>query len=311
LLEQIRIELRAAKSAAKEIKKELRAAKSREERREYRKQKERAQQEILELESKLRVAKHERATALAARAADKTGTGALPDFFIIGQRRCGTTFLYHLLTLHPLVERATRKETHFFGVYFDEGIEWYRRLFPAPKWKDGRRTITGEATPLMASRSAPGRMAQVIPQARLIALLRNPVDRSYSDYQHVVRKGRETRTFEKAIGLEGTSLDENSDYLSRSVYVDQLQHWSKYFSRGQMLILKSEGFYERPVQTLKVVLEFLDLPDWEPEASELPKKRNTGNYEGGMAPETRRRLEEYFEPHNRRLYEYLGVDFGW
>src|SRR3712207_1522313 len=110
---------------------------SRAERSEYRKKKERAEQEIQELESKLRAAKRQRAAALAAHPADETGTGALPDFFIIGQRRCGTTFLYHLLTLHPFVERATRRETHFFGVYFEEGVEWYRRHFPAPKWKDG------------------------------------------------------------------------------------------------------------------------------------------------------------------------------
>jgi hypothetical protein len=75
-----------------------------------------------------------------------------------------------------------------------------------------------------------------------------------------------------------------------------------------MLILKSEDFFERPRNTLKTVFDFLDLPDWEPEAPEVRKK---GNYEQDMNPATRRRLNEYFEPHNRRLYDYLGVDFGW
>jgi hypothetical protein len=76
-----------------------------------------------------------------------------------------------------------------------------------------------------------------------------------------------------------------------------------------MLILKSEDFFERPRETLKLIFNFLDLPDWEPEASELGNI-NKGEYEG-MDSVTRRRLEEYFEPHNQRLYDYLGRDLGW
>lgn len=75
-----------------------------------------------------------------------------------------------------------------------------------------------------------------------------------------------------------------------------------------MLVLRSEDFFERPLDVLKVVLNFLDLPEREPEAWEIRKK---GGYEGEMDPAIRCRLEEYFEPHNRRLYEHLGVDFGW
>ena len=74
-----------------------------------------------------------------------------------------------------------------------------------------------------------------------------------------------------------------------------------------MLVLKSEDFFERPQETLKPVLDFLDLPDWEPEAWESGQKHN---YER-MDPATRRGLEEYFDPHNERLYEHLGTDFGW
>jgi len=86
-------------------------------------------------------------------------------------------------------------------------------------------------------------------------------------------------------------------------------------------VLKSEDFFERPKDTLKVVLAFLDLPEWEPQALEPPDepnkekyertKVNKGRYEQEMDPATRLRLEEYFEAHNRRLYDYLGVDFAW
>ena len=234
--------------------------------------------------------------------------GALPDFVIIGAQKGGTSFLYYLLTRHPLVEPAARKELHFFDQpeHFDKGAEWYRRCFPRVGSKDGQRSITGEATPYyLFDPPVAERMAEIVPKAQLIALLRNPIDRAYSHYQMQVKRGTEPRSFEEAIEQQ------HSSYVSRGIYVDQLLRWFEFFSKEQMLILKSEDFFERPVETLKVVLTFLDLPDWQPEASELQQRRHTGTYSQKMDPATRRRLEAYFEPYNQRLYEYLDVDFGW
>ena len=234
--------------------------------------------------------------------------GALPDFVIIGAQKGGTSFLYYLLTRHPLVEPAARKELHFFDQpeHFDKGAEWYRRCFPRVGSKDGQRSITGEATPYyLFDPPVAERMAKIVPKTQLIALLRNPIDRAYSHYQMQVKRGTEPRSFEEAIEQQ------HSSYVSRGIYVDQLLRWFEFFSKEQMLILKSEDFFERPVETLKVVLTFLDLPDWQPEASELQQRRHTGTYSQKMDPATRRRLEAYFEPYNQRLYEYLDVDFGW
>ncbi|MBA4116584.1 MAG: sulfotransferase domain-containing protein [Rubrobacter sp.] len=267
---------------------------------------------------------------------DGAVTGALPDFLVIGTMKGGTTFLYHLLSQHPLVEPAASKEIHFFDALYEEGADWYRNCFPTPRQKDGRTTITGEATPYMSNRHSPERVSEMVPQARLIALLRNPVDRAYSHYQQMVRRGGEKQTFEEAVEAEiaasrppDTTGDGNragsrpgpsrsrSSYLSRGVYVEQLVRWAEHFDEEQTLVLKSEDFFGSPVDTLEVVLGFLGLPEWEPEPSE-PRGKNSderkkfkGKYKREMDPETRRRLEEYFEPHNRRLYDYLGVDFGW
>jgi hypothetical protein len=239
---------------------------------------------------------------------EEPGIGALPDFVIIGAQKGGTSFLYYLLTRHPLVEPAARKELHFFDQpeRFDNGAGWYRRCFPRPGLIDGRRTITGEATPsYLFDPPVAKRMAGVVPHVRPIALLRNPVDRAYSHYQMQVKRGTEPLTFEVAIEQQ------HSSYVSRGLYVNQLLRWFEYFSKEQMLILKSEDFFERPIETLKVVLNFLYLPDWQPDASELQQRRHTGSYKQKMDPSTRRRLEAYFEPHNKRLYECLDVDFGW
>jgi hypothetical protein len=291
---------------------------------EHRRRKKSIRQEIFQLERELRATQEGRAVG------EEPVTGALPDFVVIGAQKCGTSFFYHLLTQHPLVEPAATKELHFFDLLFEqENVEWYRRCFPTPGWKDGRRTITGEATPYyLFHPHAAKRMAGVIPHARLIALLRNPIDRAHSLYQQQVRKGLETLTFEEAIQAEEARLRDESDkmledehyasfdlqdfsYLSRGTYADQLMRWREFFPREQMLVLKSEDFFENPKETLKTVFGFLDLPEWEPEASQLGEKRNAGGYEDDMDPATRRRLEEYFEPHNRRLYDYLGTDFGW
>ena len=302
------------------IKKETRGAEDEAAFVEQRKRRKRLQQEIFQLEEQLRAAEE------GAEGEEPT-TGALPDFVVIGAQKCGTTSLYHLLSQHPLVEPAAAKELRFFDNLFEEGVEWYRSCFPKPRLKDGRKTITGEGTPYyLFHPHAARRMAEVVPQARLIALLRNPVDRAFSHYQMMVRRGFERLGFEEAIASEEARLrgekeklleDEHYDslehqhfsYLSRGIYVDQLLRWTEFFDRAQLLVLKSEELSERPVDTFRHVFDFLDLPDWKPETWEVRKKG--GKYNQKMDPATRRRLEEYFEPHNRRLYEFLGRDLGW
>jgi hypothetical protein len=317
-----RQELRRQRQELRKIRGEALAAEDWAERTEHNKRRRTILQEIFRLERELRAAEE-------GRAEDEPVTGALPDFVIIGAQKCGTTFFYHLLSQHPLIESAASKELHFFDKYFDLGVEWYRRCFPTPRWESGRRTITGEATPYyMFHPLAPERMVKVVPQARLMVLLRNPVERAYSHHQQEVRKGAETLSFDEAIEAEKVRLrgerekllDEEHyasfehqrlSYLSRGIYVDQLRHWTKFFPREQMLVLKSENFFKSPQDVLKLALDFLDLPTSKAAPSEMGTGRNESRYEGRMDPSTRRRLEEYFEPHNKRLYDYLGVDLGW
>ena len=252
--------------------------------------------------------------------------GALPDFVVIGAQKSGTTTFYRDLIRHPHIGRSTKKEVHFFDHNFDEGLGWYMAHFPAPEMKDGLRTITGEASPYYLAHSlAPERASKVVPQAKLISLLRNPVDRAYSHYQHAVRYGRDPLSFEDAIEAEEERMREERErilaehgfiptipgrrsYLARGVYVDQLLEWNKFFDQDQMLALKAEDYFGDPPGSMKTVLDFLGLPEWEPEE---PKVKNQGGYTERMKPETREKLREYFEPYNQRLYEYLGKDFGW
>jgi hypothetical protein len=260
--------------------------------------KKRARRQMFELKKDLRAVKEG--------AQLEPDAGALPDFLIIGAQKGGTSFLYHLLTQHPLVEPANRKEVHFFDGMYGLGAEWYRWCFPQPKEIDGQKTISGEATPsYLYYPAVPKRVAETVPQAKLIVVLRDPIDRAYSHYQMQVKRGMEVNAFEEAIEHQG------STYLPRGFYVEQLLRWSEFFSREQMLVIKSEHFFEAPIESLNIVLDYLDLPPWGPEASQLRKKHHKGDYEETLDPSTRRRLEKYFAPYNQRLYEFLGVDFGW
>jgi Sulfotransferase domain len=253
---------------------------------------------------------------------------ALPDFVIIGAQKGGTSFLYQLLVQHPHVKPAFAKEVHYFDLNFRKGDNWYRSYFPV-QVRNSRKYITGEASPYyLFHPHAPRRASTVLPDAKLIVMLRNPVDRAYSHYQHQVKRGkgegRETLTFEEAIEAEKRILpgevskmlqDEfyeslrhrTRSYLRRGIYIDQLLAWSSFFPRKQMLILKSEDLFNDTTNVLERILDFLKIPHWVPETYSIPNKREYA----GVSPLIRQRLDEYYKPHNQRLYEYLGVDLGW
>ncbi|HET6441542.1 MAG TPA: sulfotransferase domain-containing protein [Phycisphaerae bacterium] len=254
-----------------------------------------------------------------------------PDFVCIGAGKSGTTALCRYLIEHPCVLPAWRKEVGYFSLRYHKGPRWYRSQFPlrATKRRIARRhggvCLTGEATPYYLSHpDAARRMHELLPDVKLFALLRNPVDRAISHYYHTLRVGSENLPIEEAIEAEKERLAgieerlrkdpsyANSDhsrfsYVGRGLYVDQLKQWHKYYPREQLLVIKAEDFFADPRSVFHQVLEFLGLPPWEPEA--FPP-HNVGKY-AERHEALRKRLAEVFEPHNRRLYEYLGVEWRW
>lgn len=255
----------------------------------------------------------------------------LPDFLIIGAQRAGTTSLFQYLASHPDVTPSFPKEVHYFTNQYQRGPGWYRSHFPLAAWRTavqrrGRRPLlTGEATPYyLAHPHAAQRVRQDLPDARLIVLLRNPVDRAYSHYQHEVASGIETLTFADALAREGDRLNselakikqdegylsfnyQHFSYLERGIYAEQIARWLEHFGREQLLILCSEEFSAQPARTFKRVIRFLGLRPWEPDCF----KRYHQSGARALDAETRARLVAYFSPHNRRLRDNLGIDFGW
>jgi hypothetical protein len=146
--------------------------------------------------------------------------------------------------------------------------------------------------------------------------------------------GFEHLSFEEAIACEEERLKEDREklvgsesyysfnhqhfsYLERGKYVDQLEVWFNLFPREQFLILSSEDFFKDPGTLYKQTLKFLKAPILEPKTLKGEQgeyiQYNKGQYDppSKMNPEQRKRLAEYFEPYNARLYELLGRDFGW
>ncbi|NER34456.1 MAG: sulfotransferase domain-containing protein [Oscillatoria sp. SIO1A7] len=257
----------------------------------------------------------------------------MPDFIIIGTQKGGTSSLYSYLSQHPCVRAAAVKEVHFFDENFDKGLNWYRRFFPTLahkvadlNLKKKQRMLTGEASPYYIFHPlAAKRIAAIIPKVKLVAMLRNPVTRAYSHYQHEVRAGDEhLSSFAEAIAQEEERLkgekekilaDEQYNsfnyrhysYLARGIYADQLETWFSFFSPEQILIIASEEFYANPASIYQKTLNFLNLPDFELKSY---GKYNTNQYEG-MDATLHQKIGAYFQPHNERLANMLGRQFEW
>jgi hypothetical protein len=277
-----------------------------------------------------------RSTALAAlkapvrhlRAGYRTLTGplrGLPSALIIGAQRSGTTSLFNYLAQHPDVLPPLGKEIHYFDLHYARGLRWYRGRFPFSH-RLRAPAMTVDASPYYLPHPlAPERAAQLLPDVKLVAVLRNPVERAFSHYQHEVRDGRESLSFVEAIDREAERLAGEEErlqrepgyyshnhhrfsYTRRGRYVDQLRRWARHFPRSSFLVVQSERLFREPAFESARVYRFLGL---RPHALERYTAFYQGKYERGLPPDLRARLSTYFEPHNQELYRWLGEEFDW
>ena len=274
--------------------------------------------------------------------------GRLPNLLIIG--KCTTSSLHYYLSFHLQICMSQKKELDFFAQEFNwcKGVDWYKSQFT------GVAKIYGEASPSYTHHpffaGVPQRMASLVPDAQLIYLIRDPIERVISDYIHEVSKNREDRTFTEAV----TDFH-NNRYLTCSLYSMQLEQYLQYFSRSQILVLANEELYAERQQTLEKVFRFLAvdvaflsekfnqlrhqssdnrrqtaLGLW---VARLPIKKMLSHlspdrqwsYERRILlpfsreikrpqvdPEVRCRLIAYFQDDSGRLQEYAGRKFiGW
>jgi len=262
-------------------------------------------------------------TSQALRLAGRPELGqVLPSFIVIGAMKAGTTTLFAALTQHPHVIRSRRREIHFFGSRFGRGEAWYRRHFPTGLELRRHQAITGEgSTSYLAHPHAPERIHQVIPDVKMIALLRDPVDRAISNYFHEKRTGRETLPIVEAFAAEEERLRRAAEepgqrplgrmgYRKRGLYAEQLERYYRQFPREQLMVLQAESLFEKPREVIDRVCRFLGLDPAKGNFDYIPK--NIGGYKPSLVPPSlTSELARFYTPHNQRLYEVVGQDWEW
>ncbi|QCH15788.1 hypothetical protein CB0101_13490 [Synechococcus sp. CB0101] len=235
----------------------------------------------------------------------------LPNAVIIGGMKCGTTSLNAWLREHPGVAFSSQKEIHFFDKNFERGPQWYRTHFPIWERLQGS-SCTIEATPsylYRAAKVAP-RMHALIPDAKLIVMLRNPVHRAISHYCHTQRNHRETRPPEAALMSDFTSNGRGANrYKSRGLYAKQLKNFLSLYPRSNILIIKSEELFRDPETIYQQTLDFLNL-----EIRTLPnnaRPRNTSSVKPEISDAVMQHLEIFYQQPNQELRDLLGDFPGW
>lgn len=259
----------------------------------------------------------------------------LPSFLVIGAQRSGTSSLYKYLGEHPDIAPSLRKEVGYFTRFYGQPETWYRSHFPLQVRRHLARRVRGhdlvafEATPdYLFHPLAPERARRLVPDARIVVLLRDPVERAFSHYGHMVRRGYETLPFEEALAREGERTADDMrriltdpthdpkhllrfSYVARGMYAAQLQAWMAQFPAERFLVLDSASFYDDPGAVYQQILGFLGVRAWAPRY--LPNISARRAEAGGhaLAPEVRALLERTFASPNEALEELLGRDMDW
>ena len=252
---------------------------------------------------------------------------SVPDFIIIGAQKCGTTSLFHYLAQHPQLAPSWRKEVHYFDGGLQEsrdnyarGPGWYRSNFPLRARLDADQRVF-EASPFYIFHPlAAQRIAKMLPDTRLVLMLRNPSERAISHYFHQQRKGRETLPIAQALAREDERLAlagthwnhpnfRHYSYKRRGHYAEQINRYLDHFPREHLLVINSERFFAEPQASLAQVYDFVGV-DTDFTVDNLQPRNVSGN-RTDVDPAIYQSLDAYFEPHNAELYRLLGEDFRW
>ncbi|MDP8952397.1 MAG: sulfotransferase [Actinomycetota bacterium] len=242
-----------------------------------------------------------------------------PNLIIIGAMKCGTTALHRYLDLHPDVAMSEPKELNFFcGPERPPGQGDERSGWLAGNWHRGAgwyaaqfrsAPVRGEASPEYTSPSFPGaaeRMARVMPGARHVYAVRDPIERAVSQYFHHRAEGTERRPIEEAL------LDPASQYLERSRYHARLEPYLSRFPRKRILVCAQEDLLAKRRGTLRELYSFVGADDSFRSPGHDRRSHVSGNAPAAIAGSLRRRLVAGLSGDAARLQELVGREFsGW
>lgn len=271
----------------------------------------------------------------------------MPQVYLPGAMRCGTRLMYELLKLHPnfvppfydtrqlfyLQDLPNLEAYNFTGIIkvlhktlFGRytGPDSYRKFFPLKRKMDvigkrtGHKAVTGDFTSVyLHCRVAAKRIKAITPDAKMIIMLRDPVQRAYSEYTLMVQGEYEKRKFETAIRDELNNIEQGNyfidNYIRKGLYESWLRMYFELFDKDQILIVRSEDFFSDTLAVAERVMAFIGLPPLklETDFDILALPRNSLFYVKRMKDETRAFLREYYRPYNESLCAFLNVDMHW
>jgi len=196
-------------------------------------------------------------------------TGRLPDTFIVGEMKCGTTALANYLSGHPDVFVVPGKEVHFFNrdEVWARGRDWYAELFAGAAGE--RRLVDGSPSTLFYGHAVE-RLAATVPEARIVAILRHPAERAWSHYWHEQFLGTQLGTFDDVVERELAEPRE-PHVIARGRYLKSIDRLLEHFPRERVHVIVLDDLEAHPESTWKALCRFLDIdPAYEPPNLTMP-----------------------------------------
>jgi len=200
----------------------------------------------------------------------------LPNFLVVGAQKCGTTTLYDILNEHPEANMSSVKEINFFSFdnKYRKGLSYYTSYFKKPL---KNHKVTGEVSP--GYMNYPGVAAKIhrnLGEVKIVMILRDPIQRAYSQYWDNRRHLKEHLTNEEIIEeYLSTEYEASSKgYFSRGIYINYIEEYLKYFSRDKIHIMILEDLIKTPRKELGELYDFLEI-DKSEQFLKLPKQSNS------------------------------------
>ncbi|WP_458040313.1 MULTISPECIES: sulfotransferase domain-containing protein [Bacteria] len=254
-----------------------------------------------------------------------------PDFLVIGGQRCGTTSIFRAFEQHPDIVRPTlNKGVNYFDMNYHRGTRWYRGHFPLARGirrtrPEGTTVATFEASGYyMFHPLAPERIARDFPGIKIVAMLRDPVERAYSAWKHESARGFDDWSFERAIAEEAERTRgerermiadpryqsfnyRHHSYTARGDYSSQLEEYYRLFPAKNIHVVYSETFFSDPEAEFARLTDFLGVA----RAKDIQFDQHNARPSGPMPGTTREVLSEVYRGQAEQLTSLTGRRPPW
>eukprot|EP00051_Salpingoeca_urceolata_P027539 m.481937 g.481937 ORF g.481937 m.481937 type:complete len:396 (+) comp22389_c0_seq1:127-1314(+) len=279
----------------------------------------------------------------------KTTVRCLPAFFVLGVAKCGTTDLHLKLSMHPEIAQPGRKEPHWLTRPRERSVGWYLNVFRGPTVARGNLLVYDASAstfwdrspdnPLASKVSIPEVLATINPAFRHVVMFRNPTERAWSDYRYFCPRSaractvsaeqfhrlvtRQVRLYEECLAKYASIecfykrfFQHSLPRLALGVYIDPLKVWWRYFKPEQVFVMRTETLASSPRRVYDKLFEFLGVGPAPKQILDAIASQERGNVNAAaanvtMLPKTRKLLDDFYAPHNKRLFAALRAHNVW